>query len=95
MSHRYDAVRLFNAGAAMAHYCVSGDGASGVLHLISFMNLFFGVPLTIWFRREWAAARLWLPGTIEAGPAERRPAEPGVEFNLEAVPVYGALEVST
>jgi hypothetical protein len=95
MSHRYDGVRLFNAGATMSHYCVGEDGASGVLHLVSFMNLFSGVPLTVWFRREWASARLWLPGSEEARPAERRPAEPGVEFSLESVPVYGALEVST
>jgi hypothetical protein len=95
MSHRYDGVRLFNAGATMSHYCENGDGASGILHLISFMNLFSGVPLTIWFRREWASARLWRPGTGEGGPAERRAAEPGVEFSMESVPVYGVLEVST
>lgn len=95
MSHRYDAVRLFNAGAAMSHYSLSDDGASGVLHLVRFMGWFFPMPLTVWFRREWAAGRLWLPETGEAGSPERRPAEPGVEFNLESVPVYGALEVST
>jgi hypothetical protein len=95
MSHRHDGVRLFNAMAAMSHYCLSHDGASGVLHLVSFFNLFAGVPLTVWFRRDWASARLWVPGAGEPGTAERRPAEPGVEFNLESVSDYGALEVST
>jgi hypothetical protein len=95
MSHRHDGVRLFNAMTAMFHYCLSEDGASGVLHLISFFNLFSGVPLTVWFRRDWASAHLWVPGAGEPGTAEWRPAETGVEFTLESVPDYGALEVST
>jgi hypothetical protein len=95
MSHRHDGVRLFNAMAAMSHYCLSEDGSSGVLHLVSFFNRFSGVPLTVWFRRDWSSARLWVPGIREADTAERRPAESGVEFSLETVPDYGALEVST
>jgi len=95
LSHRHDGVRLFNAMGTLSHYGLSGDESSGVLHLVSFFSLFSAVPLTVWFRRGWASARLWVPGSGEAATAERRAAEPGVEFHLETVPGYGALEVST
>jgi hypothetical protein len=79
----------------MSHYSLSEDGDSGVLHLLSYFSLFSRAPVSVWLRRDWASARLWLPGEEGAEPAGRRPAEPGVEFHLASAPAYGALEVST
>jgi hypothetical protein len=94
MSHRHDRLRVFNVGAGLFHYATSGDGRSGVLHTLSFPTPYPEMPMTVWFRQPWSAARTWLVGAAEPSPVERAPVEPGVEFHLPPVPVYCALEVA-
>lgn len=94
MSHRHDPVRVFNAGAALSHYCLSKDRGSGVLHLVRFVSRYYRMPVTAWFRRAWTSARVWCPDATEARPCERKVVDSGVEFSLESVPEYCALEVS-
>jgi hypothetical protein len=93
MSHRHDFLRLFNVGAAQIHYCVSGDGQSGVLHLLGYPMRGYGGLVSVWFRRPWASARAWDVDSEEGRPAERKPVPPGAEFHLPPLGIYCALEV--
>jgi hypothetical protein len=93
-SHRYDRVRVFNLGTGTFHFVTREDGRSGVLHAFDFPTSYRRGPLTVWFRHRWAAARVFTAGAPGPAPAERTPAQPGVEFHLPPVPVYSALEVS-
>ncbi len=94
MSHRLDRLRVYNVGAGLHHYATSGDGRSGVLHTLTFPTPYPKMPVTMWFRRPWTAARLWTADAAEPSPAERAPVEAGVEFRLPSLPVYSALELS-
>ena len=94
MSHRLDRLRVYNVGAGLHHYATSGDGRSGVLHTLTFPTPYPRMPVTMWFRQPWAAARAWTADAAEPLPVERAPVETGVEFHRPPLPVYSALEVS-
>jgi hypothetical protein len=94
VSHRHDRVRVFNVGAGQSHYATSGDGRSGVLHLLSYPTPYPRTPVTVWFRRPWAGGRDWRVETRDGAPVQRVAVDAGVEFHLPAVPTYCALEVS-
>ena len=93
MSHRHDRLRVFNPGTAQFHYAASGDGRAGVLHALRLDWPDPRQPLTLWFERPWARARVWTPGGPDATPVKRTAAERGVEFTLAALPGYSALEL--
>ena len=94
MSHRHDQVRVWNAGTAQHHLATSRDGRCGVLHTLLFPSPYRRMPMTVWFRRPWAKARVFTVEAEEPAPAGRSEVETGVEFHLPHVPVYCALEVS-
>jgi hypothetical protein len=94
MSHRRDRVRVFNQGTGLWHYATSADGRSGVLHAFLFPTPFPLMPMTLWFRKPWAAARLFTIGSDDAAPTRRSAVEPGVEFHLPAASIYCATEVT-
>ncbi len=94
MSHRRDRVRVFNQGTGLWHYATSADGRSGVLHAFLFPTPFPLMPMTVWFRQPWAAARLFTIGSDDAAPTKRSAIEPGVEFHLPAASIYCATEVT-
>ena len=93
-SHRHDPVRVFNSGTAVSHYATSGDGATGVLHLLRFGMPYEEMPVTAWFRRRWSSARAWRVDSTAAEPTPRAVVDSGVEFHLPPVPVYCGLEVA-
>jgi hypothetical protein len=93
-SHRLDRLRVYNVGAGLYHYAASGDGRSGVLHTLTFPTPYPTMPVTMWFRRAWAAARYWNADAAEPSEVERAAVETGVEFHLASLPVYSALELS-
>jgi hypothetical protein len=94
-SHRHDRLRAFNPGTTQLHYGASEDGRAGVLHALLYETPNPRLPLSLWFREPWAQARVWSIGAEAASPAPRTAAEPGVEFQPPALPVYFALELST
>jgi hypothetical protein len=94
MSHRLDRLRVYNVGAGLHHYATSGAGRSGVLHTLAFPTAYPAMPVTMWFRQAWAAARCWTADSEEPARVERAPVEAGVEFHLASLPVYSALELS-
>jgi hypothetical protein len=94
MGHRLDRLRVYNVGAGLHHYATSRDGRSGVLHTLTFPTPYPPMPVTVWFRQAWTAARRWMPDAAEPAKAERAPVETGVEFHLASLPVYSALELS-
>jgi hypothetical protein len=94
MSHRRDRVRVFNQGTGLWHYATSADGRSGVLHAFLFPTPYPLMPMTVWFRQPWAAARVFTTETDAASPATRSAVEPGVEFHLPPASVYCAAEVT-
>jgi hypothetical protein len=93
-SHRLDRVRVFNLGTGLFHYAARADGRQGVLHALAFPTPWPRGEMTAWFRRPWAAARVFTPDAEEATPAGRTPVGQGIEFHLPAPPVYCALEMS-
>ena len=93
MSHRRDRVRVFNQGTGLWHYATSADGRAGVLHAFLFPTPYPQMPMTVWFRRPWATARLFTTATDVPGPATRVAMDPGVEFHLSPATVYCATEV--
>jgi hypothetical protein len=95
MSYRYDPVRVFNAFTGVLHYLKSGDGDTGVLHLLRYSTRFLAMPITAWFEKPWASGRTWRVGGEAAMPTERVVVESGVEFHVPAASVYSALEVSS
>jgi hypothetical protein len=94
MSHRLDRLRVYNVGAGLHHYATSADGRSGVLHTLTFPTPYPPMPVTVWLRKAWAAARCWTVDAEEPAKVERAPLETGVEFRLASLPVYSALELS-
>ena len=94
VSHRHDRVRLYNVAAGQYHYATSPDGRAGVLHLLSYPSSYPPQPVTVWFRRPWASARVWRADGGEGEPAPRAGAAGGVEFHVPPAPTYCALEVA-
>jgi len=94
MSHRRDRVRVFNQGTGLWHYATSADGRSGVLHAFLFPTPFPLMPMTAWFRRPWAAARVFRLDEDAPTNAARSAVETGVEFQLPPASIYCATEVT-
>jgi hypothetical protein len=94
MSHRRDRVRLFNQGTGLWHHAASTDGRAGVLHAFLFPTPYPLMPMTVWFKKPWAAAQVFTPESDAASPVVRSPVETGVEFHLPPTAVYCAAEVT-
>ncbi len=93
-SHRRDRVRVFNQGIGLWHYTTSTDGRSGVLHAFLFPTPFTLMPMSVWFRKPWASARMFTTEAEAGIPAPRAVVEPGVEFHLPPASIYCATEVT-
>ncbi len=93
VSHRYDLVRLWNAGSAGSYLTMSPDGKKAVAHLLFYANE-GPDSASVRIAGTYRTARLATVGStgLQSVPVELQ--RDAIEVHLPPVPQYVALEVS-
>jgi hypothetical protein len=92
MSHRYELLRIWNAGAMIAHLSAGGDRRRAVVQMVSFVPARSGNP-TVRVAGRYRSARLWTLDGAFAAPIELKSGENSTEIHLPAASLYGAVEL--
>ena len=95
MSRRNDLVRLGN-GASMSVCCTgSSDGRMMLVQLVSFDRRSSRVPVSLWVKPHFRAARLWKLGSSEPMILSAKTEQGGQELSLPPFATYAAVELET
>ena len=95
MSRRNDLFRLGN-GASMSARCTgSPDGRMMLIQLVSFDRRAARVPVSLWVKPKFRAARLWKLDSNEPMTLSAKPEQGGQEFSLPPFTTYAALELES
>jgi hypothetical protein len=88
-----DVLRVYNATSANVNHVESGDGARGVVHVISYVTRAPVSGVTLALKKKWKRARLLTPEQPEGRALTVEATRYGVEIPLPPFPVYAAIEV--
>ena len=95
MSRRNDLVRLGN-GASMSVCCTgSSDGRRTLIQLVSFDRRASRVPVSLWVKPHFRAARLWKLGSSEPMIFSAKAEQTGQELSLPPFATYAAVELES
>jgi hypothetical protein len=94
VSHRYELVRFFNAGAISSYLTSSVGRKSSVLHLLSYANR-GPEDASLRVAGRYRSAKLWTPDRVEARRLETHPGKEGVELHLPPLSQYAAAELES
>jgi hypothetical protein len=95
MSRRNDLFRLGN-GASMSVCCTgSSDGRRTLIQLVSFDRRPSRVPVSLWVRPHFRAARLWRLGSSEPMILSAKAEQGGQELSLPPFTTYAAVELES
>jgi len=94
LGRKNDLIRLWNGGSLNAHYTISPDGSSGLLHLINYAAHFPGQSVTAGIMAPYSAARIYTLEHPESVTAGLHPVHEGVEIYLPPFAVYAAIELT-
>jgi hypothetical protein len=94
VSHRYDSVRLFNAGSAGSSYTAAPDGKRAVVQMLFYTDR--GVTsVTARVSGKYRTGKLWTLDGPEPRPIEMDLQKDAVELHLPTVSQYAAAELET
>jgi hypothetical protein len=92
ISHRYELLRFWNAGAVGSYLTVAADRKRAVAHLLFYADRgpdYVSVRIAGRYRQ----ARLWTTDRLEPRPVEMETQKDAVELHLPAVAQYAAVEL--
>jgi len=92
MSHRYELVRFFNAGALSSHLTVSPGRKSALLHLLSYANR-GPEDASLRVAGRYRSAKLWTADRPDPRRLEVHAEKDGVELHLPPLSQYAAAEL--
>jgi hypothetical protein len=92
MSHRYELLRFWNAGAVGSYFTRMPDRKRAVVQMLFYAAAYFGNP-TVRVAGHYRAARLWTLDQEESRTVEIESQEDATELHLPAVSQYAALEL--
>jgi hypothetical protein len=95
MSRRNDLFRLGN-GASISVRCTgSSDGRRMLIQLVSFDRRGSRIPVSLWVKPRFRAARLWKLGSNKPVTLSAKPEQAGQEFSLPPFATYAAVELES
>ena len=92
VSHRYDLVRFFNAGAVESTLALARNGKGALLHLLFYADR-GPEDASLWIAGRYRSARLWTMDRPEARDLPIAPGRDGIEVRLPPVSQYAAVEL--
>jgi hypothetical protein len=95
MSRRNDLFRLGN-GASIAVCCTgSSDGRRTLIQLVSFDRRASRMPVSLWVKPHFRAARLWMLDSSEPMRLQAKAEQSGQELSLPPFATYAAVELES
>jgi hypothetical protein len=92
VSHRYELVRFFNAGAMNSYLTASPDRKSALLHLLAYANR-GPEDASLRIAGRYRSAKFWTPDQAEPRPLEIHSGREGVELHLPPLSQYAAAQL--
>ncbi len=93
ISHRYDLLRFWNAGAVGSHFTMSPDRKRAVLQMLFYARLFGDNRPSVRIAGRYRKARLWTLDHDSPCPVETEIQRDAIEAHLPPVAGYAAVEL--
>jgi len=94
VSHRYELVRFFNAGAISSYLTSSASRKASLLHVLSYANR-GPEDASLRIAGRYRSAKLWTPDRTEARRLETHAGKEGVELHLPPLSQYAVAELES